>query len=93
MELKKAMQRGCIAFFKFNRKFRRNFLLNKNLTEGCTAHGREVCLAAPLAHVVCASTHFSIFLVRENRTKIGDFRMYIYGLSGSIRVIHPVKYL
>ena len=35
--------------FLFNRKFLRNFLLNKNLSEGCAARGREVCLATPLA--------------------------------------------
>ncbi|ESL04188.1 hypothetical protein GCWU000282_00535 [Catonella morbi ATCC 51271] len=44
----------------FNRKFRRNFLLNKNLSDGCWTRGWEVCLAAPLAREVCASTHFFI---------------------------------
>ncbi|ESL02053.1 hypothetical protein GCWU000282_02872 [Catonella morbi ATCC 51271] len=42
----------------FNRKFQRNFLLNKNLSEGCRTRGREVYLAAPLAREVCAGTHF-----------------------------------
>jgi len=45
-------------------KFLRNFLLNKNLSEGCAARGREVCLAAPLACEVCAGTHFTV-----NKTK------------------------
>ncbi len=44
--------------FLHNWKFFRNFQLCKKLSEGCTARGREVCLAAPLAHEVCASTHF-----------------------------------
>ena len=33
----------------FNRKFLHNFLLNKNLSEKCTARSREVCLTASTA--------------------------------------------
>ena len=46
--------------FLFDRKFLRNYLSNKNLSEGCTARGRGICLTAPLAREVCASTHFFI---------------------------------
>ena len=55
-----------VLLFLHNRKFHRNFLLCKKLSEGCTARGREVCLAAPLARKVCACTHF--FIVKlENK--------------------------
>ena len=48
--------------FLFNRKFLRNFLLNKNLSEGCATHGREVYLVAPPTCEVCASTHLFMFI-------------------------------
>jgi len=46
------------AVFLCDRKFLPNYLSHKNLSEGCTARGREICLTAPLAREVCASTHF-----------------------------------
>ena len=48
------------AVFLCDRKFLPNYLSHKNLSEGCTARGREICLTAPLAREVCASTHFFI---------------------------------
>ena len=48
------------GYILFDRKFLRNYLSNKNLSEGCTARGRGICLTAPLAREVCASTHFFI---------------------------------
>ena len=38
------------AVFLCDRKFLPNYLSHKNLSEGCTARGREICLTAPLAH-------------------------------------------
>ena len=43
-------------------KFLKNFILNKNLSEGCAARGREFCLTAPLARGLCASTQFLFYI-------------------------------
>ena len=76
MKLRAEAEGFCL--FLFNRKFLRNSLLNKNLSEGCAARGREVCLAAPLAREVCASTHF--FINKRERAYIfpGKFFLEIF---------------
>ena len=71
-----------------NRKFLRNFLFNKNLSEGCWTRGREVCLAAPLAREVCACTHF--FIMNGDLRSIcifvnGDLRSICLYLNGDLR--------
>ena len=47
-----------VAALLCGRKFLRNYLSNNNLSEGCTAFGREICLTAQLAREVYASTYF-----------------------------------
>ena len=47
-----------VAALLFDRKFLRNYLPHNNLSEGFTAFGREICLTAPLAREVYASTYF-----------------------------------
>ena len=62
-------------------KFLQNFILNKSLSEGCAARGREFCLTALLARELCASTQF--FIIFGILAQLGEHLPYKQRVTGS----------